>query len=176
MSKFQLGNLILHTLNASSNKAMLSYGSRHLPCCLGKTGIKSLKREGDGATPRAVLPLQQVYYRGDRLRRPKTFLPTCPLTPSDGWCDDPNDANYNLPVSWPYGSSAEHLWRSDHIYDLIVVLGYNFFPRRKFAGSAIFWHLAKEDFSPTQGCLATRKEDMLKLLEICGPKTRIIIT
>jgi len=175
MKNYQLNNITLHTLNASSTTGILSFGHQTLPCSLGRGGITSNKHEGDRATPRGKWPLLWVYYRPDRLRRPKTSLPAYPLTPDMGWCDEPIDANYNQPVPWPYKSSAEQLWREDHIYDLIVVLGYNLAPCRKGRGSAIFWHLAHNNFSPTAGCVAIWKKEMLKLLERCGPETRLIV-
>lgn len=175
MNNYQLNNITLHTLKASATTGILSFGFQHLPCSLGRSGIKSRKYEGDGATPRGSMFLQYVYYRPDRLRRPKTALPVIPLTPTMGWCDEPGNPNYNQPVPWPYEASAEHLWREDHIYDLIVVLDFNLYPCRKCAGSAIFWHLAHDDFSPTAGCLAIEEKQMIKLLERCGHKTRVII-
>ena len=175
MKNYQLHTITLHALNATSTTGVLSLGARNLPCSLGKSGSGSRKREGDGLTPQGTLPLLWLYYRPDRLRRPKTLLPVYPLTQSMGWCDDPRDPNYNQPVPWPYQSSAEHLWRQDHIYDLIVVLGFNFNPCRKHNGSAIFWHLSRDNFSPTAGCIAIEKKEMLKLLERCGPQTRLIV-
>jgi len=175
MKKFQPDTIILHTLNATATTGALSFGSRHLRCSLGRAGTTSRKHEGDGATPRGSMPLLWVYYRPDRLTRPKTALPTYPLNPAMGWCDDPLDANYNQPVPWPSSTSAEHLWREDHIYDLIVVLDFNINPCSKGRGSAIFWHLSRNDFSPTAGCLAIEKKEMIKLLQSCGPGTRIII-
>lgn len=119
--------------------------------------------------------LLYVLYRADRLTRPQTSLPTFPLTPKDGWCDDPQDANYNKPVAWPYAASAEHLWREDNIYDLIVVLDYNLGLRKKQAGSAIFWHVSRPDLSPTQGCIATSQKDLLMMLKKSSPKTKLIV-
>jgi len=175
MKNYQPNNIILHTLNASSTTAVLSFGSRRLRCSLGRSGIKSRKHEGDGATPRGSMSLLRVYYRPDRLRRPKTGLPVFPLNPAMGWCDDPRDPNYNQPVPRPYATSAEHLWREDHLYDLMVILDFNLFPRKKHSGSAIFWHLSHNNFSPTEGCIAIEKKEMLKLLERCSPGTRIIV-
>ena len=167
--------ITLQTLNTSSTTGILSFAAQRLRCSLGRGGIKSIKREGDGATPRCIMPLLWVYYRPDRLSRPKTRLPTYPLNPAMGWCDDPYDANYNKPVPWPYTASAEHLWRDDHIYDLIVVLGFNILPNKKHCGSAIFWHLSREDFSPTAGCIAIKKNEMIKLLEKCSLKTKVAV-
>jgi len=174
MKNYQLNNIILHTLNASSRTGVLSFASRQVPCCLGSAGIVSRKHESDGGTPRGILPLLRVYYRPDRVKRPKTQLPVYPLANTHGWCDEPRDPNYNQLVTWPYAASAEHLWRQDHIYDIIVVLGYNLRPCKKSAGSAVFWHLARDDFSPTAGCLAINKAEMIKMLELCGPKTRLL--
>ena len=83
----------------------------------------------------------------------------------DGWCDDPVDRNYNRRVRHPYPASAERLWRSDHLYDLVVVLGYNDRPRVAGRGSAIFMHVAGPGFAPTEGCVALRLPDLKRLLE-----------
>ncbi|WP_211488879.1 L,D-transpeptidase family protein, partial [Escherichia coli] len=81
------------------------------------------------------------------------------------WCDAPDDPNYNRPVKHPYRASAEKMWREDHLYDLVVILGQNDDPVVPGAGSAIFFHLAKEletGFRPTEGCVALRLPDMLQ--------------
>lgn len=175
MKNNQLYKITVHTLNASASTGRLLFGNRYLPCSLGRGGIRATKHEGDGATPRGNMQMHRLYFRPDRLRRPKSGLPTHALHPAMGWCDAPDDPNYNQLVSWPYQASAERLWRQDHIYDLFVVLGYNISPRKKFRGSAIFWHLAREDFSPTLGCIAIQKGEMIKLLEICTTQTSIIV-
>jgi L,D-peptidoglycan transpeptidase YkuD (ErfK/YbiS/YcfS/YnhG family) len=136
-------------------------------CALGPAGVKpaALKREGDGASPAGLWPLRRVLFRPDRLAPPKTKLPLSALQPDSGWCDAPDDALYNQPVKLPYPASAESLWREDGIYDVIVVLGHNEPPVTPGAGSAIFWHLARSDYSPTQGCVAIALADMLAALE-----------
>src|SRR5262245_51881313 len=75
-------------------------------CALGRAGIVPgpAKREGDGATPAGVWPLRRVLFRPDR-GVPVTALPAAAIAPSDGWCDAPGDANYNRPVTLPYGAS-----------------------------------------------------------------------
>ncbi|NDC57718.1 MAG: hypothetical protein EBZ50_02590 [Alphaproteobacteria bacterium] len=135
-------------------------------CALGKGGVKpaAAKREGDGASPIGIWPLRRVLYRPDRLERPKTDLPVAEIARDDGWCDAPSDPNYNRPVKMPYPASAENLWRDDHVYDVIVILGHNDDPVVPGAGSAIFWHLARPDFRPTEGCVAVPLEAMLKAL------------
>src|SRR5690242_4061290 len=125
-------------------------------CALGRGGAVTadLKQEGDGATPIGVWPIRSVLYRPDREARPETALDVSAIRPNDGWCDAPNDPGYNTMVSHPYPASAERLWRDDHVYNLIVVLGFNDDPVVAGKGSAIFWHLAREDFAPTEGCVA----------------------
>jgi L,D-peptidoglycan transpeptidase YkuD (ErfK/YbiS/YcfS/YnhG family) len=88
---------------------------------------------------------------------------------ADGWCDDPADVRYNRSVTLPYRASAERLWRLDHLYDLIVVLGHNDEPVVAGDGSAIFLHLAAEDYAPTQGCIALSRPDLTALLSLACP-------
>jgi len=144
----------------------LHYNNLHFPAALGKGGVRALKREGDGATPRGYWPAIRAYYRPDRLRRPAAALPIEPLRESDGWCDAPGDRNYNRRVALPYGASAERLWRKDRLYDAIVVLGYNVRRRTAWRGSAIFVHAARRGFAPTAGCIALKREHLLRLLAV----------
>jgi L,D-peptidoglycan transpeptidase YkuD (ErfK/YbiS/YcfS/YnhG family) len=140
-------------------------------CALGRSGvvIAGSKREGDGATPLGDWPMRQVFWRPDRLEKPITQLPVISLRPDIGWCDDPAHPAYNSQVVLPFPASHENLWREDHIYDLIVVLGYNDDPAIAGKGSAIFLHIAREDFSPTEGCVACSRDDLLALLRIAKP-------
>ena len=141
----------------------------------GRAGIRTEKREGDGATPAGTYPLVSVFYRPDRLLPPASRLPVRPLAQNDGWVDDPNDANYNRLVSLPYPASAEQLWREDELYDALVIIGYNINPVVPGAGSAIFLHIATPDFAPTAGCIAVSKNVLLMLLPLLGPKSKITI-
>lgn len=140
-------------------------------CALGRSGViaAGAKREGDGASPIGAWPLRRVLYRPDRLAPPQTGLAAIALRPEDGWCDDPADPAYNRPVLRPYPASHEALWRDDHVYDVIVVLGHNDAPVVPGAGSAIFWHLAQPDYRPTEGCVAIALEDMLDALRSAAP-------
>lgn len=97
------------------------------------------------------------------------------LRRTDGWCDTPSDRNYNRFVSLPYPKSAERLWREDAVYDIIIVLGYNDVPRIRNRGSAIFIHLARPGFLPTEGCVALRGGDLLRVLQAATRRSEIII-
>jgi L,D-peptidoglycan transpeptidase YkuD (ErfK/YbiS/YcfS/YnhG family) len=153
----------------------LTAGPLHARCAVGRAGIASHKREGDGATPRGRFRLLAVLYRPDRLPRPKTHLPLTAIRPDSGWCDDPGSPAYNQPVRLPFAANHEELWRSDHLYDVVVVIDYNTRPAIPGAGSAIFLHLATPDYAPTAGCVAVSRETMQRLLPKLGPATLIDI-
>lgn len=135
-----------------------------LRAACGRSGITEQKQEGDGATPAGTLRLMRVLYRADRLPPPCCAVPIAPLTPEDGWCDDPADPAYNKPVRLPYQASHENLWRDDELYDIIGVLDWNLDPVRSKRGSAIFFHIATSDYAPTSGCVALHKADMQRAL------------
>ena len=161
---------------AEEGTGVLIWGTARLRCAIGRGGIRGDKREGDGATPAGLMALRRVLYRPDRLARPVSVLACAPLSPGDGWCDDPTERDYNRPVSLPHAGRAERLWREDGIYDLIVVLGYNDDPVVPGRGSAIFLHLANPGYPPTQGCVALMRADLLALLKALGPAARLRVT
>jgi L,D-peptidoglycan transpeptidase YkuD (ErfK/YbiS/YcfS/YnhG family) len=142
---------------------------RSVRCTLGRSGLTLGKREGDGATPIGCWPLRRVLFRPDRVAAPETRLPTAPLRPEDGWCDDPGHADYNRPVTLPHPARCEELWRADGVYDVIVVLGHNDDPPVAGLGSAIFLHVARPAYEPTEGCVALALPDLLALLKDCAP-------
>ncbi|QUD87045.1 L,D-transpeptidase family protein [Phenylobacterium montanum] len=146
-------------------------GGRKVACALGRSGVIAAedKREGDGASPLGMWPVRRLLYRPDRVGRPVTALPTQALEPDDGWCDAPGDPAYNRPVKRPYPASHEALWREDHLYDLVVVLGHNDDPPVAPMGSAIFLHLAREGYAPTEGCVALSRPDMEAFLAQAQP-------
>jgi len=152
-----------------------AWGSWRMRCALGRSGISDQKREGDGATPAGAFAMRQLLYRPDREMRPRTALPIAAIAPQDGWCDAPRDKAYNRPVHLPYPASAEQLWRDDHLYDLLVVLGYNDGPVVPGQGSAIFLHLAAPDFAPTVGCVALGRDDLLTVIATADTASRVIV-
>ena len=152
---------------------MLQWKGREYHCAIGGAGVLSDKCEGDQATPAGCFPLRRLLYRPDREPAPASRLPTAPISRADGWCDDAKDPAYNQQVTLPCGARAEHLWRDDHLYDLVVVLGHNDDPVVPGAGSAIFLHLATQDFSPTEGCVALKRDDLLEVLRDAGTDTKL---
>jgi L,D-peptidoglycan transpeptidase YkuD (ErfK/YbiS/YcfS/YnhG family) len=119
--------------------------------------------------------LRKVLFRPGPMTRPRTRLPVGAIGPRDGWCDAPEDRNYNRRVGLPYPASHESLWRDDHLYDLVVILSHNERPRRRYLGSAVFLHIADPQRKPTAGCVAVSPSGMRRLLALCGPDTRLVI-
>ena len=142
----------------------LRFGRETLRVAWGRGGLVAHKREGDGGTPIARLPLRRVLYRADRVARPLASVPVEPLAPQDGWCDDPADARYNRMLRLPADCRHEALWRADGLYDIIGVLGWNDAPVVRGAGSAIFLHVATREYAPTEGCLALALPDLVRML------------
>ncbi len=157
-----------------SGAGLLTWRGRRCRCALGGAGVSGDKREGDGATPSGSFAMRRLLYRADRLFVPGTTLPRAPLHRHDGWCDEPSDVNYNRQVSLPYPARGEALWREDSVYDLIVVLGYNDDPVVPGRGSAIFLHLARPDFAPTEGCVAVARPELLEMLGGGANRLRIV--
>ncbi|TPV97526.1 MAG: hypothetical protein USCAAHI_03052 [Beijerinckiaceae bacterium] len=144
-------------------------------CALGLAGIRHGKREGDHATPAGDFRLLAGFFRADRVSRKAWPWPMRLIRPSDGWCDDPRCAAYNRRVTLPCRASHEKLWRTDRLYDLVVVLDYNIHPCRKNRGSAIFLHCARPGFAPTEGCVALRPDDLRRLLPRLAKKVVLTI-
>lgn len=164
MANQPITRILVHALPGRPSRGMLHVGLAAFPCALGRGGIRSDKREGDGATPRARLPLRRVFFRKDRLQPPLTTRPRCAIRPDDAWCDDANDRRYNRLIRRPPGTAEECLTRPDHLYDVIVELGWNDKPVRRLRGSAIFWHGARAGLTPTAGCVAIPIADFAKIL------------
>ncbi len=179
MSDGELSTDVL-TVQADSGDSALGWavlrtpaGEKRWRCVLGAGGVREDKVEGDAATPAGEFPLRRIYFRNDRLILPKVRLPARPIAEHDGWCDDPRSPSYNRLVRVPNDWSHEKMWREDGLYDLVVVVGYNDDPPEGEWGSAIFLHIAREDFSPTHGCVAFAREDLMELLPLLSPTTRL---
>ncbi len=144
----------------------------------GKGGAiaAAVKCEGDGATPLGVWPIRAALLRPDRMAAPVTRLPWRWLRPTDGWSDDVADPAYNRPVQRPHPFGAEALWRDDHAYDVIIVLGHNDSQPLAPLGSAIFWHCIQPDRRPTEGCVAIDRAVLARWLDKFIQGETIVIT
>ena len=175
MRKSSLDIVRVRTRPGTRSRGWLLIGPRAIPVALGRSGIIANKREGDGGTPRGCFRLVRLWWRGDRWPQPRTFLPVRRIRLDDGWCEDPKDRHYNQPIRVPQKSQGDRLMRTDRLYDFIIELDHNTRPRIAGRGSAVFVHVARENFGPTAGCVALEHWTLRKLLSRLGPHTRIDI-
>ena len=153
----------------------LNFQNYKLRCSIGKSGISSNKKEGDFKTPKGIFKFKYVLYRKDRITNFYSKLKKITLKKNMGWCDDIYSKYYNKRITFPFNGRAEKLWLKNNIYDIILVIDYNFHPIVKKKGSAIFLHLAKKNYQPTKGCIAINKKDMKLLLSKINNKSKLII-
>jgi L,D-peptidoglycan transpeptidase YkuD (ErfK/YbiS/YcfS/YnhG family) len=170
-----LFSVMIRAAAGNPRRGWLTAGGRTIPVALGRGGIRANKREGDGGTPKGTFHPRKLWWRADRHPQPRTFLPVRAIAPEDAWCEDPNDRHYNKPVRLKRDRGADRLRREDHLYDFIVEIDHNTSPRIAGRGSAVFLHLARDNFAPTAGCVSMTKSAMLHLLRRLGPGTRIEI-
>jgi L,D-peptidoglycan transpeptidase YkuD (ErfK/YbiS/YcfS/YnhG family) len=157
------------------SQGWLTAGNRVFRVALGRSGPKAAKREGDGATPVGRFRPVRLWWRSDRLTRPRVFLPVRRIGPSDAWCEDPQDRRYNRAFRKSANEPGDRLRRTDGLYDLIVEIDHNARPRVAGWGSAVFIHVAREGLTPTAGCIALTKKDLLRLLSRLSANTRIVV-
>jgi len=150
-------------------------GALTLPVALGRGGLRADKREGDGGTPRGSFRPLRLWWRADRLVRPRTLLPVRRIGPADAWCEDPADRRYNRAFRRSANELGDRLRRADELYDLVVEIDHNTRPRIAGRGSAVFIHVARPGFAPTAGCVALRRRDVLLLAARLTRYTRIEI-
>ena len=153
----------------------LKYKELKFRCALGKAGIKKKTIEGDNITPKGIFKIVKIYYRPDKIKKIKTSIKKIKIRKNMGWCDDPKSCIYNQQIKLPNKYGHEKLYRNDNLYDLIVVLNYNIDPIIKNKGSAIFLHIAKKYYQKTKGCIALKKEHLIKIICSIKKNTKIKI-
>ena len=140
------------------NKQTLQIDDFTFKCCVGKGGSSINKKEGDKKTPKGIFKLGDLYFREDRIYKPKTSLKCIKINQNMGWGDDVKFPQiYNKLFKIKEGIKHEKLQRKDHKYDLLIPIKYNFNKPKVGLGSCIFLHLTK-DYKPTAGCIALKKK------------------
>ena len=157
-----------------NKKYFLKVGNKTFRCQIGTGGSKNVakKVEGDKTTPIGKWRLEKVYYRPDRVLRPrlkKNILKINRITKYCGWCDDVRSKYYNKYLNISNLTSPiigfEKLWREDNAYDIVIQISHNINPTIKNKGSAIFIHCSFEDTRSTAGCIALGKRDLIFLIK-----------
>ncbi len=157
------------------NKHTLKLGDFYFKCCIGKKGKSIKKREGDMKTPIGLFKIEHLYFRKDRIKKPKTSLKCFDIKKNLGWCNDVTSKKYyNKLIRTPSKFKHEKLLRKDNKYDLFIPIKYNYNNPVLGNGSCIFIHLTK-NYKPTAGCIALNKKDFLIMLKLLKKNTKIKI-
>ena len=156
------------------NKDTLIVDNFRLKCCIGKSGLKKNKIEGDGSTPVGKFSFGKLYWRKDRVKKPETKLLCKPISKKMGWCTDIKNRFYNREVTITNKFKYEKLFRKDYKYNYFISIKYNYHKTKKNKGSAIFIHLTK-NYKSTAGCIAILKKDFLILAKLINNNSKIII-
>ena len=154
---------------------LLKFNNVKFRCALGKSGIGDKEIEGDNVTPRGIYRIVKIYYRKDRIKKISSKFKLVEITKIMGWCNDIKSKKYNQLIKLPTKYSHEKLYRKDNVYDLILVLNYNMKPTIKNKGSAIFIHVTRENYQSTQGCIALKKNNLIKLISKINKNIKIKI-
>jgi L,D-peptidoglycan transpeptidase YkuD (ErfK/YbiS/YcfS/YnhG family) len=165
--------IVVRPAPGQKSRALVQCGNIVVPAAIGRSGRTIRKREGDGATPIATMSLLYGFVRSDNVRPPATSLPLVSIRPDMLWCDQPESGNYNRRVKAPFARSHETLLRQDGLYDICLVMDWNILSRRRNRGSAIFFHLIRPGYKPTEGCIAVSRAAMNRLLPHMRAGTRV---
>ena len=139
---------------------------------IGRNGLalNTEKVEGDGQTPVGLYGLGQLYSYDTVVN---TNIPFQKVDEQDKWIDDSSSNDYNKYVRGETtAKSFEHLKLKSIDYKYCMVIEYNTHPVVKGKGSAIFFHLADEKYTPTAGCVAIAENDMLQFLRWFKPRKK----
>ena len=158
------------------NKETLILNDFIFKCSIGKKGLTKDKHEGDNKTPMGLFNIGNLYFRSDKHKKPKVRITCIPIKKNMGWCDDPeNKRKYNKLIKIKKKIKHEQLYRNDNKYDFLIPIYYNYKKTISGKGSAIFIHIT-DNYKPTQGCIALKKNDFLILIKLINKKTKIKIS
>ena len=156
-------------------KKILLFNNYRIKCAEGKRGIGVKKKEGDLITPKGVFGIKYVLYRKDRVKNLKTSIKKISITKKMGWCNDSKSRKYNHLIKIPSKYNFEKLYRKNNVYDVVIVLNYNMKPVKKNKGSAIFIHIVNKKYQYTEGCVAIKKIELIKILKNLKKISKVVI-
>ena len=147
------------------------------PARLGKNGLSSNRREGDGTTPTGTFRIGRTMYGNDP--NPGVRFPYRRLRCGDWWDEDPDSPTYNsfqhVPCGTrpPFGGASEGMWQQPRPYPFLAVFEYNMRPVVPGRGSGMFLHA--QTGGPTIGCVSLRKNELRTVLRWLRPVAAPVI-
>jgi L,D-peptidoglycan transpeptidase YkuD (ErfK/YbiS/YcfS/YnhG family) len=159
-----------------SNGCWVAVGGPH-PARLGKNGLSSNRREGDGTTPVGTFPIGKTMYGNEP--NPGVRFRYRRLRCGDWWDEDPSSPTYNTFQHVPcgskpsFGGASEGMWQQPRPYPFLAVIEFNTRPVVPGRGSGMFLHA--QTGGPTIGCVSLRKEELRAVLRWLRPTDAPVI-
>ena len=139
-------------------------------------GDAPAKHEGDGKSPAGIFKLGKVFSYHDIKNLHMPFV----RVDTNFYCvDDMASSYYNTLIKQDTAihdfNSFEYMKRNDNLYEYGVWVLYNSDPVKNGNGSCIFLHIWNNENSPTSGCTAMAKENMLRLIHWLNEKKNPVL-
>ena len=145
------------------------------PARVGRSGLSSAHREGDGTTPLGTFGIGPTIY--GVAANPGVRLAYHRLACGDWWNGDSALPGYNtfrhLRCGARLGGNSEALWTVPVAYRHFAVIRYNDAPAVPGRGSAIFLHA--DTGRATNGCVSVALPQLVTILRRLRPGARIAI-
>jgi L,D-peptidoglycan transpeptidase YkuD (ErfK/YbiS/YcfS/YnhG family) len=144
---------------------------------VGRSGLSSSHREGDGTTPLGIYRIGPIVYGLDA--DPGVRFRYHRLTCGDWWDEDAASPTYNefrhfaCGASPPFRGGSEALWRATVAYRLFAVIQFNT-ARVPGRGSAMFLHV--DTGRATNGCVSLPRAQLVRVLRWLRAGATIRIT
>ncbi len=144
---------------------------------VGRNGLSSNRREGDGTTPTGLFRIGRTMYGNEP--NPGVRFAYRRLRCGDWWDEDPSSPTYNsfqhIPCGTtpPFGGASEGMWQQPRPYPFLAVIEYNMRPAVPGRGSGIFLHA--QTGGPTIGCVSLRRDELRAVLRWLRPSARPVI-
>ena len=145
---------------------------------LGRNGLSSDRREGDGTTPTGTYPIGRTMYGNEA--NPGVRFRYRRLRCGDWWDEDQSSPTYNrfqhvrCGTKPPFGGASEGMWQQPRPYPFLAVIEYNTRPVVPGRGSGMFLHA--QTGGPTIGCISLRKDQLRAVLRWLRPGDAPVIT
>ncbi|MFM7410300.1 MAG: L,D-transpeptidase [Actinomycetota bacterium] len=144
-----------------------------VPACVGRSGVKRDRREGDGTTPLGSMAITGAFGSAAKAR---TEIAYRRVVAGDCWISDVGDRAYNRWVRRSRCNAPnEDLFRIARggAYEFALTTDYNASPIVTGKGSAIFVHVHSYDAAgrtrPTSGCVSVSRSVMKRLFAMLDP-------
>ena len=113
---------------------------------------------------------------GTPVFRRRITAAAAPIRADLGWCEVPDDRNYNRPVRIPYGASHEtHAARATSSTTPASCSTGTSGRAAAARGSAIFFHLARPGLHADAGCVAVTARVMARLLPLLSTTVTVLV-